>query len=205
MSQFENTPKPPLTPTGDLGPARFLGVVALALVAAMVIVYGLSTPQGPASGAYPLLGQPMPALEVAGWLNGPGPTPEQLKGQVIVLDAWAFWCGPCRAKAPELVAVQKAYAPKGVVFIGLTGEGESALKESEAFLAATKIDWPNGYGAVGPLNALNAEYIPQLWVIDRSGKIAWHDSANEELSAALDRLLAEPIATTTAAGASTTP
>lgn len=133
-----------------------------------------------------------PEIRAEGWLNGPGPTPESLHGRVIVLDAWAHWCGPCRAAAPELVKLHDRYADHGVVFLGLTGEGAEQDAANRKFLAATKITWPNGYGAVGTLSKLNANSIPRVWVIDRNYKIIWHSlTSSEPIEQAIDRALAQ--------------
>lgn len=37
------------------------------------------------------VGAEAPPIEGAGWVNGSAPTPESLKGKVIVVDAWASW------------------------------------------------------------------------------------------------------------------
>ncbi len=135
--------------------------------------------------------KPAPAIKAEGWLNGPGPTDDELKGKVIVLDAWAYWCGPCRAAAPELIALERRYHDRGVVFLGLTSEGEDQLANSRRFIEVTGITWPNGYGAVETLQALNSDFIPQMWVVDRQNRIVWDVSSNERIEAALDRALAE--------------
>lgn len=132
-----------------------------------------------------------PEIEVSGWLNGPGPKRGDLHGKVIVLDAWAFWCGPCRAQAPALVKLYEQYRDRGVVFLGLTMEGPEADADNRRFLAATKITWPNGYGAVKTLQALRADTIPRRWVIDRQYNLIWNESSTESIEAAIDRALAE--------------
>lgn len=182
---FETDSVPPSRPSGGrLFSAMLVIVIGAAIVLTMVIRQ--STPPSPVTG------KKAPEIRVAGWYNGPGPKAEDLKGKVIVLDAWAFWCVPCRAKAPELIKLHERYRDKGVVFIGLTGEGAQADAKSRGFLKATNITWPNGYGAVQTLLDLNNEYIPQTWVIDRKYNLIWDESkATEPIEAALDRALAE--------------
>jgi thiol-disulfide isomerase/thioredoxin len=123
------------------------------------------------------LNKPFPALEVEGWINGPGPTAEQLSNQVLVIDAWAYWCGPCRMVIPTLQEIHEKYKDRGVTVIGLTAESgnPASLQQSQAFVEKLNIPWPNGYGAIKPLVALNVEAIPQLWIVDRQNKIVFHE------------------------------
>lgn len=134
---------------------------------------------------------PAPRIQADGWLNGPGPTMEELKGKVIVVDAWAYWCVPCRRAAPEMVSLFEKYQDR-VTFIGLTSEGVDADSENRQFLEATRIKWPNGYGAIQTLTDLNAEFIPQRWVIDRKYNLIWNESSRESIESAIERALAEP-------------
>ncbi|MDP1799594.1 MAG: TlpA disulfide reductase family protein [Planctomycetaceae bacterium] len=136
-----------------------------------------------------LIGMKAPAIKTQGWFNGTAPTDEDLRGKVIVIDAWAYWCGPCRRKAPGLIKLYEKYGSKGVVFLGLTSEDRRALKQSEEFIADLKIPWPQGYGADATLARLNTEYIPQVWIIDQKGTIVWDQTATEDLDTALARLL----------------
>ena len=178
-----------------LPPRRLNGlIIAIVIVGAMAILLALAIRPDPSLQK----GKPFPPIEVAGWINGPGPTADDLKGQIFVVDAWAFWCGPCRAAVPELLKLQKKYAKRGVKFIGLTREGqnEKEIEESQKYVRSLKIPWPNGYGAQKPLLELKVEGIPQLWVVGRDNRIVfqeigWSGNSANEIDQVLEKVLAE--------------
>ncbi len=134
------------------------------------------------------VGEVAPKISAAGWVNGEPPT--DLAGKVIVVDAWATWCHPCRQAAPELVEIYQKFADRDdVVFIGLTSDEISVMPAIEKFLEEPGITWPNGYGASSCLEKFEAEYIPSAWVISRSGKIAWNYDSSGDLESAIHREL----------------
>jgi thiol-disulfide isomerase/thioredoxin len=177
-------------PTADpvrAGGQGFGSVLLIVAVAAIVLAVAIRFAIPPEN----VKGQRAPEIYADGWLNGSGPTPEDLHGKVIVLDAWAYWCGPCRAEAPKLVKLHEKYREQGVVFLGLTGETLEADADNRRFLQTTRITWPNGYGAMKTLAELKADTIPQYWVIDRNYKIIWTITSKEPIEAAIDRALAQ--------------
>lgn len=136
-----------------------------------------------------VVGATLPPMNVTGWVNG---EPPSLVGKVVVIDAWATWCGPCRQQAPHLKQIQEKYADRDdVVFIGLTDENAETLPAIEKFLTETGISWPNGYGALELLSELEATSIPMAWVADRNGIIVWNDHPADGLEAAIEAALQE--------------
>lgn len=148
-------------------------LLAILLVGATAIGFALLLKQSmpPDKRESSRIGMMFPELKVIGWLNGPGPKPDSLKGKVLVVDAWAYWCGPCRMAAPDLIALAKQYRDRDVLFLGLTSEGSGSLSRSQEFLDTTGIPWPNGYGAGAILDELESETIPVVWVVGRDGRI----------------------------------
>jgi thiol-disulfide isomerase/thioredoxin len=63
------------------------------------------------------IGTTAPAIRAQGWFNGDPPTPADLQDKIILIDAWAYWCGPCRRKAPGLIRLHEEFAPASSVFM----------------------------------------------------------------------------------------
>ncbi|KAF1029926.1 MAG: Thiol-disulfide oxidoreductase ResA [Burkholderia plantarii] len=97
----------------------------------------------------------------------------RFKGQKVVINFWASWCGPCVKEMPELVNLSHQYAAKGVHFVGI---GVDSSQNVKAFLQKVKVDYPifvSGYaGADLARNFGNtAGALPFTVVIDAKGQI----------------------------------
>lgn len=97
-----------------------------------------------------------------------------LSGDVIVLNAWASWCEPCRAESPALASLASSTQPLGVRFVGLD-EGDRQAP-AKAFVATAGTTYPHIVDTDGTLLAslrlVPATAIPSTLVLDRSGHVA---------------------------------
>jgi len=128
---------------------------------------------------HPLVGMPAPKFE-AEWL--PATEGEQkrkslaklsssdFEGEIVVLDFWASWCGPCINAMPVIDSVTKRFADKGVKFYAVNaGETEAEVR---AFFETSKVK-PNVLldpsGEIS--NRFKAEAIPQTVIIGKDGTV----------------------------------
>ena len=64
----------------------------------------------------------------------------QYKGQVVMINFWASWCGPCRQEMPLLEDIYKKYSKLGFTLIGVNVEPDS--KAADDWLKQTPVSFP---------------------------------------------------------------
>lgn len=120
-----------------------------------------------------------------------------LKGNVVLVDVWATWCGPCRAEIPHLKKLEEAMKGKDVRIISLSTDD---LKDKDKWLKMIKDENLGGTQlfAGGPGNDFSQYYkvntIPRFLVFDRAGKIVSVDSprpSDPKLKELLEKTLAK--------------
>jgi thiol-disulfide isomerase/thioredoxin len=161
----------PMAPeTGSRGSLWIL-VMVLGVAAAILITIQARRPKPPNEFA----GLPLPPLEVSGWINTEKPLVDaDLRGQIVLVDYWATWCGPCVRGMPELVRFNKLHRDLGVKVIGFTSEEGPAVQQVKNFVESKDgIDWPIAYGAGMVLQKMDIVGIPTYVLYDRSGNSVW--------------------------------
>jgi len=181
--------------------ARALAVaLALPLLASCAAASGAGT-----SGA---AADPMTTLGVTTWPAGSRPAVTDvsgitlggqplalsaLRGHVVVLNAWASWCYPCRAEMPDLATVARATAGRGVTFLGINEQDDRSSAVS--FVAAQHIPFTSLVDVdgrlLGGLKVVSPAAIPSTLVLDQHGLVAARiigPATVSQLTAVLDRL-----------------
>ena len=138
----------------------------------------------------PSIGQPAPDFQVK-LMDGSKVSLAQLRGQVVVLNFWATWCGPCKRELPLLDAYYRSQKDQGLRVFAITTEDSVpayALKTLFAAMAITPIK-----GIKGPYGVQRA--VPTNYIIDRHGIVRYARAAAfdlDDLNRELVPLLKEP-------------
>lgn len=149
----------------------------------------------PATRLVQMVGQPAPELvKIKGWKNGAPVTLADLRGKVVLLDFWGYWCGPCVHSMPELMKLHDEFHEKGLVIIAVHDDSVGSIAEMDTkledikksiwagkdlpFLVAldgggeTPIEGRQGTRARGATTAAyGIDSFPTQILIDRDGKV----------------------------------
>ena len=133
------------------------------------------------AGAAPVSG-PAPDFTLKS-LDGTNMKLSEMAGNVVLINFWASWCGPCREEMPLLNALHNKYQPLGFTVLGINVEEQ--VDSARGFLRDFPVDFPvllDNRNQVSQLYEVVA--MPTTVVVDRDGKLRYlhrgYKSGDEE-------------------------
>lgn len=111
-----------------------------------------------------------------------------LKGKVVMIDFWASWCGPCRRTVPGLRAIYQKYKSKGFEIYGISLDTDKT--DWNVAVKQDKVTWPQVIDVSGKIAGdWNVNYIPNVFLLNKEGKIIATDFSHDQLESLLKKEL----------------
>ncbi len=95
-----------------------------------------------------------------------------LKGEVVLINFWATWCGPCRQEMPLLEQIYQRYRPLGFTLLGVNVEedSEGALR----WLQQVPVSFPVLFDRENRVSKLyDVTAMPSTVIVDRQGRVRY--------------------------------
>jgi thiol-disulfide isomerase/thioredoxin len=159
-------------------PEAKAGWVLIAFALVLVGVLVLPNVLGFARRAqHALIGEAAPDLDllvakngVAGVAEGSTLRLAQLRGQPVLLDFWASWCGPCAMQAPILERLSQRYGKDGLVVVGVNVD--DAPEVARHYAEKRELSYPIVVDVRDEAQKLyGVRSLPSVVLVDRKGKV----------------------------------
>jgi cytochrome c biogenesis protein CcmG/thiol:disulfide interchange protein DsbE len=112
----------------------------------------------------------MPAL-VMTQLDGGTWRMAEHRGQVVLVNYWASWCGPCWEETPGLIRLSQELGPQGLAVVGVAVD-EGGTAKVKQFVEEFHVPYPVALPEPGSQMAYGMEGVPTTVLVDRQGRVA---------------------------------
>jgi cytochrome c biogenesis protein CcmG/thiol:disulfide interchange protein DsbE len=115
------------------------------------------------------VGEAAPAFALA-TARGDTVALEKLRGQVVYVDFWASWCGPCKRSFPWMNELTQRYGANGLTIVAVNVDKKR--EDAERFLGQTPAQFTVVYDPPGATPAAyGVKGMPSSYLVDRSGRV----------------------------------
>ena len=193
MTELTTTNPAPLPVAPPTRRGRRLWQIAIwgVLIGLLALVAFRMSRSGPLAAGPVGAGERAPDFSLASFDGTTTYTLSQLGGQVVVVNFWASWCGPCEQEAAELEQTWQAYRDRGVLFLGV--DYADFEKDAAVFIKRFGVTYPNGADLGTRIaQAYRIQGVPETYVIDKTGTLASviiGPTTQADLAAVLEQLL----------------
>lgn len=103
---------------------------------------------------------------------GESVTLSELKGQVVMINFWATWCGPCRQEMPLLEEMYARYNRMGFTLLGVNVEEDP--RGADAYLKETPVSFPILFDRKNEVSKLyDVIAMPSTVILDKDGNVRY--------------------------------
>jgi peroxiredoxin len=96
----------------------------------------------------------------------------EFRGEVVMINFWASWCGPCRQEMPLLDELYAQYQPMGFTILGVNVEEDST--KAKQMLGDAPVNFPVLFDNDSEVSKLyNVVAMPSTVLVDRSGNVRY--------------------------------
>jgi thiol-disulfide isomerase/thioredoxin len=97
---------------------------------------------------------------------------DQFKGQVVMINFWATWCGPCRQEMPLLEDIYKKYKPMGFTMLAVNVEPDSQAAEAWLGKLSKPVTFPVAFDVDSKVSKMyKVAGMPSTVFVDRKGNV----------------------------------
>lgn len=146
---------------------RFKNFLLVSLVGFLTV--GCEPLEGP-----PAVGDDVPQFAATSLATGEVVTPATFEGEVMLINLWATWCGPCRFETPYLQSIHEEYADRGLKVVGISVDNAGALEVVKGFLADNRVSYVQLLDPdMTATEVFSAIGLPASFLVGRDGKLQW--------------------------------